>query len=95
MIRVRERAIASQGERATPGWQSRRALRFAHCFAETAAQDRLWADHLPRLKTMATIAKAVVPANAAKMSAGCGGANLTKTESSIEAIADGEGKIAA
>ena len=41
---------------------------------------------------MATIAKAVVPANAAKMSAGCGGANLTKTESSIEAIADGEGK---
>ena len=29
------------------------------------------------------------------MSAGCSGANLTKTESMIEAMADGEGKIAA
>jgi hypothetical protein len=44
---------------------------------------------------MAAIAHAVVPADAAKMSAGCGGANLTKTEFSIEAMADGEGKIAA
>jgi hypothetical protein len=44
---------------------------------------------------MAAIAYAVVPANAARMSAGCSGANLTKAESSIEAMADGEGKIAA
>jgi uncharacterized lipoprotein YbaY len=44
---------------------------------------------------MAAIAYAVVPANAAHVSAGCSGANLTKTEASIEAMADGEGKIAA
>jgi hypothetical protein len=44
---------------------------------------------------MAAIAYAVVPANAAHVSAGCSGANLTKTESSIEAMAEGEGKIAA
>jgi len=44
---------------------------------------------------MAAIAYAVVPANAAHVSAGCSGANLTKTESSIEVMADGEGKIAA
>ena len=42
---------------------------------------------------MAAIAYAVVPANAAHVSAGCSGANLTKTEASIEAMADGEGKI--
>jgi hypothetical protein len=34
---------------------------------------------------------AIVPASAAKL-AGCSGANLTKTESMIEAMADGEGK---
>lgn len=44
---------------------------------------------------MAVIAYAVVPANAAKMSAGCSGPNLAKTETSIEAMADGEGKVAA
>jgi hypothetical protein len=44
---------------------------------------------------MAAIAYAVVPANAAKVSAGCSGPNLAKTEASIEAMADGEGKIAA
>ena len=44
---------------------------------------------------MAAIAYAVVPANAARMNAGCSGANLTKTETSIEAMADGEVKIAA
>jgi hypothetical protein len=44
---------------------------------------------------MAAIAYTVVPANAAKMSAGCSGPNLAKTESSIEAMADGDGKIAA
>ncbi len=44
---------------------------------------------------MATIAYAVVPANAARMNAGCSGDNLSKTETSIEAMADGEGKFAA
>ena len=44
---------------------------------------------------MAAIAYAVVPANAAKVSAGCSGENLAKAESSIEAMADGEGKIVA
>ena len=44
---------------------------------------------------MASIAYATCPANAAKVSAGCSGENLTKTESMIEAMADGEGKMAA
>jgi hypothetical protein len=44
---------------------------------------------------MAAIAYSVVPANAAHMGAGCSGPNLTKTESMIENMADGEGKIAA
>ena len=44
---------------------------------------------------MAAIAYAVVPANAAKVSAGCSGDNLSKTETMIETMADGEGKIAA
>ena len=44
---------------------------------------------------MAAIAYAVVPANAARVGAGCSGTNLTKTEASIEAMADGESKIAA
>ena len=44
---------------------------------------------------MAAIAYAVVPANAAKPNAGCSGPNLTQTETLIEAMADGESKIAA
>jgi hypothetical protein len=43
---------------------------------------------------MAAVAFAVVPASAAKMG-GCSGENLSKTESMIEAMADGEGKNAA
>ena len=43
---------------------------------------------------MAAVAYAVVPASAAKME-GCSGGNLSKTESMIEVMADGEGKIAA
>jgi hypothetical protein len=43
---------------------------------------------------MAAIAYAVVPASAAKM-AGCSGENLSKAESMIDAMADGEGKITA
>ena len=44
---------------------------------------------------IAAIAYAVAPANAARMNAGCSGPNLEKTETAIEAMADGEGKIAA
>ena len=43
---------------------------------------------------MAAVAFAVVPASAAKMG-GCSGENLGKTESMIETMADGEGKITA
>ena len=43
---------------------------------------------------MATVAFAVVPASAAKMG-GCSGENLTKTESRIETMADGQDKIVA
>ena len=44
---------------------------------------------------MAAIAYAVVPANAARVSAGCSGENLAKTESMVEAMADGDSKFAA
>ena len=44
---------------------------------------------------VAAAACATVPANAAKMSAGCTGDNLSKTETLIETMADGEGKIVA
>ena len=44
---------------------------------------------------MAAVALAVVPAHAANMGVGCSGANLGKTESAIEAMADGDGKWAA
>jgi hypothetical protein len=40
---------------------------------------------------MAAVAFAVVPASAAHMG-GCSGENLQKTESMIEAMADGDGK---
>lgn len=43
---------------------------------------------------IAAVAYAVVPANAARM-AGCSGENLSKTETMIETMADGEGKIMA
>jgi hypothetical protein len=42
---------------------------------------------------MAAVAYAAVPANAA--SGGCSGPNLAKTESMVEAMPDGEGKIVA
>jgi hypothetical protein len=42
----------------------------------------------------AVAAYAVVPASAAKL-AGCSGENMMKTESMIEVMADGEGKITA
>ena len=44
---------------------------------------------------VAAIAYAASPANAAKVSAGCSGENLSKTESMVEAMADGDAKIAA
>ncbi|MFB9262741.1 hypothetical protein ACFFWD_06060 [Bradyrhizobium erythrophlei] len=55
----------------------------------------------PMIKTligaaaMAAVAFAVVPAQAAKMGVGCSGANLAKTESAVEAMADGDGKFMA
>jgi hypothetical protein len=44
---------------------------------------------------MAFIASAAIPAHAAKVSAGCSGDNLAKTESMVETMADGPGKIEA
>ncbi len=44
---------------------------------------------------MAAVAYAVVPAHAAKMGGGCSSANLAKTESTIDTMADGEGKLTA
>ena len=43
---------------------------------------------------MVAVAFAVVPASAAHMG-GCSGENLTKTESAVEMMADGEGKMMA
>jgi len=43
---------------------------------------------------MAAVIYSVVPAYAAKMG-GCSGENLTKTESMIEDMADGDGKVMA
>ena len=44
---------------------------------------------------LAAVAFAVAPAQAAHMGVGCNGAGFAKTESAIEAMADGEGKWAA
>jgi hypothetical protein len=44
---------------------------------------------------MAAVVYATCPANAAKVSAGCSGENLAKTESAVEAMADGAGKAVA
>jgi hypothetical protein len=44
---------------------------------------------------IAAVTLAVVPAQAAKMGVGCSSANLTKTETSVEAMADGDNKWAA
>jgi len=44
---------------------------------------------------VAAIAYATCPANAAKVSASCSGGNLSKTESMVEAMADGDAKFAA
>jgi hypothetical protein len=43
---------------------------------------------------MAAIAYTVVPAQS-KTGGGCSGANLAKTETAIESMADGDGKMAA
>ena len=45
--------------------------------------------------TAAALAYATCPANASKMGASCSGANLTKTEAMVEAMADGDAKFAA
>jgi hypothetical protein len=44
---------------------------------------------------VAVLAYAASPADAARVKAGCSSDNLSKTESMIENMADGEGKIAA
>jgi hypothetical protein len=44
---------------------------------------------------IAALAYAVSPADAARVKATCSGDNLGKTETMIESMADGEGKIAA
>ena len=44
---------------------------------------------------VAVLAYAVTPADAARVKAGCSGDNLSKTETMIENMADGEGKMAA
>ena len=44
---------------------------------------------------MVAVAYSAVPADAAKVSGGCSGGNLAKTETMIENMADGEGKLAA
>jgi hypothetical protein len=44
---------------------------------------------------VAAVVFAVAPADAAKMGAGCSGPNLAKTESVLDTMADGEGKIVA
>ena len=44
---------------------------------------------------IAALAYAISPADAARVKAGCSGDNLSKTETMIENMADGEGKIAA
>jgi hypothetical protein len=44
---------------------------------------------------MVAVAYVVVPANAAQAAGGCSGPNLTKTETAVENMADGEVKIAA
>jgi hypothetical protein len=44
---------------------------------------------------VAVLAYAVTPADAARVKAGCSGDNLGKTETMIETMADGEGKMMA
>lgn len=44
---------------------------------------------------IAALAYTVSPADAARVKAACSGDNLSKTETMIETMADGEGKIAA
>ena len=44
---------------------------------------------------VAALAFAFTPADAARVKAGCSGDNLSKAETMIENMADGEGKIAA
>jgi hypothetical protein len=44
---------------------------------------------------VAAVAFAVVPAQAAKMGSGCSSANLEKTETTLEAMPDGDAKFTA
>ena len=44
---------------------------------------------------IAAAAYALAPAQAAHMGGGCSGANLSKTETAVENMADGDGKMGA
>jgi hypothetical protein len=80
-------------------WRSRIICSADPAMAPGAAQkQKMESNMLNKLlvaAAMAAVAYATCPANAAKVSAGCGGGNLTKAESQIEAMADGEGKMVA
>jgi hypothetical protein len=74
------------------------------CFADsgngagTAQKQKMESNMLNKLlaaTAMAVIAYATCPANAAKVDAGCSGGNLTKAESMVEAMAEGDAKIMA
>lgn len=47
---------------------------------------------LLRAAAMVAVTVAVVPAHAAKMGVGCSGPNLTKAETTVEDMPDGDGK---
>jgi hypothetical protein len=57
-------------------------------------QESNMSNKLLGVAAMAALLIAVQPASAAKMG-GCSGDNLAKTESMVEAMADGEGKMSA
>src|SRR6195952_3071166 len=77
------------------GKQSSRRFRQWRRFCQKQKMGNNMLNKLLAAAAMAAIAYAVVPANAARVSAGCSGENLAKTETMIEAMADGEGKIMA
>ena len=52
-------------------------------------------DKLLAATAVAALAYAVSPADAARVKAACSGVNLSKTETMIESMADGGGKIVA
>jgi hypothetical protein len=75
-----------------------RTLRRSSAMPPAAQEENRESNMLNKLlvaAAVAAIAYAASPANAAKVSAGCSAENLSKTESMVEAMADGDAKIAA